>query len=121
MENWIDMQAQHSQEGNDELQKSFIGKNYEKILNRKFLIPPIFFGPFYFAYRKMFAIATIFSIISIIVSTFITNVLKNNMLSFFVGIILNVISAFVVNKLYKIHTKKKIEKIINQNPGKTNE
>ena len=39
---------------NDKLLKTFIGKNYPKILYNKVSIPGFFFGSYYFLYRKMY-------------------------------------------------------------------
>lgn len=90
---------------------SYIGKNYEKLKNKHFSLSSLFFGWEYLAFRKFYSLLLIY----IIPTTILTIVLgaKEYLI---IGIILNIILAFIFNKLYLNDVKKKVNKIKDSNP-----
>ena len=94
----------------EELIKSFIGKNYEKIINKKFNLAGFFFTTFYMLYRKMF----LYSILLFIIMLVTVNIVDN----IFIIILFSVIVGLFVNKIYFYFANKKIAKIKLQNPQK---
>ncbi len=95
----------------DELLRSFVGNNYDKIKTKPFNIAGFLFSTFYMFYRKMF----LYGIIAFIISFILTNVTK---LKIFSAIITVIIGLFV-NKIYLYYANKKIDKIILNNPNKS--
>ena len=94
---------------NDKLLKTFIGKNYPKILYNKVSIPGFFFGSYYFLYRKMYLMGFILFLLDklLILSLFYINFI-------FVIIIKLILSIFILiyfNKIYLSFSKKSISKI----------
>lgn len=91
----------------EELLKSFVGNNFDKVVTKRFNFSALFFGPFYFLYRKMYLIG----IILIIVSAILSSVLNS---TYITGIIINILCGFSFNYLYVNFASKKIEKIKSQ-------
>ena len=99
----------------DDLLKVFIGKNSDKILAENFNFAAFFFGSIYFFYRKMYSCGFILFIIEMIFS----NLLKSQIITTVIGLILSFIVGLKTNQLYVKHAKKKIKKI--KNNGISNE
>lgn len=91
----------------EELLKSFIGNNYEKITTRPFNFAGFFFTTFYMFYRKMFGYALLVFLLNLIV----LNVINN----FVVTLVFNVLVGLFVNKIYVSYAKKKINIIKSSN------
>ena len=102
----------HINEMNDDLLLlAFIGKNCEKITTRSFNFAGFFFSSLYMFYRKMFGYGLLF----FIGQTLILNLINIPVLS--LGI--NILTGFLVNKLYVSFANKKIDVIKAQNIGKS--
>lgn len=94
----------------EELQKAFIGPNYEKITKNPFNIAGFFFTTFYMFYRKMFG----YGILVFLLSLIVLNLIKNPIVTF----AFNLIIGLFVNQLYISYANKKITQIKNQNQDK---
>ena len=103
----------NSPNNDEELLKSFIGKNYEKITTKPFNFAGFFFTTFYMFYRKMFLYGILLSILFLIIYNIINN--------FLIMIALSVAFGLCINKFYIYNAKKKIEKIKNKNPQKNSD
>lgn len=104
----------------DDLLKVFIGDNYEKIVTHSFNFASFFSGPFYFLYRKMLLFGIIIIIIELLISL-VANmmftelpVILKNILIFIVSISIMVCNGMIANRLYLIHTTRKINRIRNK-------
>lgn len=93
---------------------AYIGDNYNKILTNKFNISAWFFNIFYFAYRKLYIIALVVSVISNIM-------MKISSLALILEFIFVVASGLLFNKYYVIYAKKQIERIKSENSNVTEE
>ena len=102
-----------NQVNDDDLLKSFIGNNYEKITTRPFNFAGFFFTTFYMFYRKMFGYALLVFLLNLVV----LNVINN----FAVTIVFNIIVGLLVNKIYLSYAKKKIAIIKANNSQKSPE
>lgn len=129
---------------NDEkLLKTYIGKNYEKIIEKKFSLPAFFLGEIYFVYRKMYLkgflyflisislIGIAYSIFALILFIAFLSVLGDSSSSqelfnmsllplFIAGIIFLLARLWCgksTNSSYVKFSKRKIEKIIKENPN----
>ena len=102
---------------NDELLKTFIGANYEKITTKQLNFSGLFFNIFYLFYRKMFAYGILISLIIILISMFI----KNYLIVIAIALIISVAIGLLINKMYLSYANKKIEKIKQKNADKTND
>lgn len=91
----------------EELLRYFVGNNFDKVVSKRFNFSALFFGPFYFLYRKMYLLG----IILIIVSAILSSVLNS---TYMTGIIINILCGFSFNYLYLNFASKKIEKIKSQ-------
>lgn len=93
---------------NDEdLLKSFIGNNYEKITRSPFNLVGFFFTSLYMFYRKMFLYGLLAFLINLVILC-----LANNYL---VTYAFNVIVGLFINKIYLSYVKKKIATIKSKN------
>lgn len=106
----------------EELLKSFIGKNYEKISTRPFNFAAFFFTSFYFLYRKMFLYGLITFVVNLLISNYI-NFFVNNLVIFVIAFVmlsltLSVLSGLFANKLYLHWSKKQVKKIKEQHINK---
>lgn len=125
--NNITTNINNTENDDEELLKSFIGKNYEKITTKSFNFPGFFFNSFYMFYRKMFGLGFLSSIIISLILSLVLNFIKldNEILNIIIYIIayliIGCIIGLTVNKLYINYSKKKINKIKNSNQGKTTE
>lgn len=95
----------------EELLKTFIGQNYDKITTRPFNFAGFIFSSLYMFYRKMFFYALCVFVLNIIIINFI----KVPMAS----AIFHIILGLTVNKIYIFFAKKKIAKIKLENQEKT--
>lgn len=102
-----------NQVNDDDLLKSFIGNNYEKITTRPFNFAGFFFTTFYMFYRKMFG----YSLLVFLLNLVVLNVINN----FAVTMVFNVIVGLIVNKIYLSYAKKKIAIIKANNSQKSPE
>lgn len=107
----LNQQSNTTSFDNDELLKSFIGNNYEKITSRPFNFAGFFFTFFYMFYRKMFLYGLILFIIELIT--------VHEIIGFIIAMIINLLIGLFINKLYIHYANKKIKKIKEQNPQKT--
>ena len=98
-------------DNNDNLLKVFIGKNYDKITTKGFNVAGFFFSMFYMFYRKML----LYGFLCILIELGLGLVFKN----YYLGLILNILIGLFVNKIYIIYANKKINKIKDENQGKT--
>lgn len=94
----------------EELLKSFVGNNYEKIATRTFNFAGFFFMTFYMFYRKMFLYGILLFLVNLVVLNLINNVI--------ITLLFNVAVGILVNKVYLFYAKRKIEKIKLQNSEK---
>ncbi len=97
----------------DKLLASFIGNNYDKIINNKFSLSACFLCVWYLFYRKIYLISIIIMIISFVIGLFLP------VLSGVYTIILMACSGLLFNKLYVKYAKKKIDKIKVENTNMT--
>jgi len=93
----------------EELLKSYIGEKYSSFVNNKFNVPMFFLGVFYLIYRKTW--------LYVFIALFI-----NALFEFIPGLdgislLTSVAYAFLFNKLYIKHAKKKVQKIKESNPS----
>ena len=91
----------------DDLLKAFTGKNSDKILAGNFNFAAFFSGSIYFFYRKMYLYGVILFIIEMILS----NLLKSQLITIVIGLMLSFIVGLKTNQLYVNHARKKIRKI----------
>lgn len=101
---------------NEKLFLEYVGEKYEKIKNKKFSIPSLFFSWLYIAYRKFYSLLIVYVILDRIYSTLLSTVLKQKPILVICLFIPNIILAFVFNKLYLNNVKKKVSEIGNANP-----
>lgn len=94
----------------EELLKSFVGNNYEKIATRTFNFAGFFFTTFYMFYRKMFLYGILLFLVNLVVLNLINNVV--------ITLLFNVAVGILVNKVYLFYAKRKIEKIKAENSEK---
>lgn len=104
-----------NEEDNEILVKAYIGNNADQIyddmyVNSKFVWWCILFGPFYFAYRKMYLI-TFLSLLAIGVIPAIIPI----------GAPLFIIWPLVASPLYKLDIDRKIKEIREENPNQSTE
>jgi len=98
-----------------ELIDAYIGKNADKIKSGKFSWPSFFFGVLYVLYRKMWLLWLIIVAISAVASLIIP------LPALIEYIISGIIIGLIFNKVYVNKVRKKVEKIVRENPGKTKE
>ena len=94
---------------NNELLKTFIGNNYDKITTRKFNFAGFFFSTLYMFYRKMFGYGLLL---------FALNFIILNFTNYIVYLVFCVVVGLLVNKVYLYFANKKINKIRLSNPQK---
>lgn len=92
----------------EELINAYVGTKYDKFKNGKFNIWALLFGPLYLAYRKMFW----YGIGLCVVETILTNFIK---IGFWFGLVLRIVLALFVNKLYLQEASKRVNKIKSEN------
>ena len=101
---------------NEKLSLEYVGTKYEKLKNKKFSIPSLFFGWLYIAYRKFYSLLIVYVILERIYSAMLSSVLKEKPILVICLFIPNIILALVFNKLYLNNVKKKVSEIRNSNP-----
>ena len=101
---------------NEKLFLEYVGEKYEKIKNKKFSIPSLFFSWLYIAYRKFYSLLIVYVILERIYSAMLSSVLKEKPILVICLFIPNIILALVFNKLYLNNVKKKVSEIRNSNP-----
>lgn len=95
---------------NEDLLEDFIGEDYKTIKNKKFNIWAFLLSWIYFIYRKLFITGSIGLLLTALVLLFIRNFL-------IVFLIISMIACgFAFNPVYIVIAKKKIEKMIEDNP-----
>ena len=104
----------------EKLKQAFVGKKYEIFEKKVFSLPTFFFGAIYFAYRKMFGKALILTILLNIMYSMMFKYLEGGML-FLAMFCLNTAIALFFPLWYKTFYNKTVEKIIKNNPGKSEE
>ncbi len=96
----------------DELYKSFIGKNYNKLMMRTINFSGLFFGVLYMFYRKLF----LYGVLVILVQSFISIWLSKYIVMMpYLSFIPNILIFLFVNKIYLSYAGKKIDRIRNNN------
>lgn len=97
-----------------ELIEDYVGNNFNKINKRIINFSALFFGPFYYLYRKMY----VSGIILLIFQTLIIYFIKNVKYFAIMELSFLLINSLLFNTLYMIISKKrvnKIRKVINDN------
>ncbi len=94
---------------------TYIGKNADKLKDGQFSFCSLFFGLLYVVYRKMWYLATIWVLINIFSSMFLSS------LSGIITLAFNVFVAIKFKNLYIKHVKEKVSLIKAKNPGATKE
>lgn len=92
----------------DDLLRSFIGKNYKKITTKKFNFAGFFFGASYLYYRKMIWLGVVVALLNAVIS------IVNSAAT----LIFNILVGLFANKIYLAYANKKIAKIKSTNSGK---
>lgn len=112
-----DYSSNYSHVGEDDLQKAYVGSNYEEIKNTKFSIPSFFLGFYYMLYRKMWLLALLYLIVTVAVG-----ILTFYKVAYVSLISLGFIILVAVNfsKIYLYTVEKRIEKIKQKNSDKSN-
>lgn len=83
--------------------KAFVGEKYDSFVNNPFNIGAFFFGNLYFFYRKMFAYGIVLFIITLAIGS-ITKIMG-------LGLLVNVLCAFIANKMYLNFAAKKVKSL----------
>ncbi|MEE3343341.1 MAG: zinc ribbon domain-containing protein [Bacilli bacterium] len=99
----------------DRLLAAYIGKNYQKISQKKVSIPAFLLSVFYILYRKLY-IQSLIILAIILASAFLSTYI-----SIIIFFTISIISAIIFNKLYIKYSKKQIEKIKQQNSSASKE
>ncbi len=86
---------------------AFIGKNYNKIIRGKFNFAGFFFNTLYLLYRKRYGYAFVLTLLCVIASLLMQNILYSILLI----LIISIFIGFTFNKNYVQFAKKKILKI----------
>lgn len=102
-------------DSDDALVKAYIGKNADKLMNGGFSLNSFFLGPIYALYRKMWLLGLILLISSFVVTIFLQSI------SSFVLPAINIFVAIQFKKFYLKDVEEKVQKIKNQNSGKSKE
>ncbi|MBQ8891539.1 MAG: DUF2628 domain-containing protein [Bacilli bacterium] len=97
---------------NDNSLKKFIGKNYDKISTNWFNIFGFLFTNFYMYYRKMYLYGIFVFIIQIMLFIFLRDY-------YYITFVINLLVGFLINKVYIIYAKRKVNRIKNKNQDKT--
>lgn len=97
---------------NEDLVDAYIGKNVDKIKTGNFSFPTFFLGILYTFYRKMWGLGLIWWLVSL-VAAFIPVV------SAIAPLGLGIIFSIKFNKIYVNKVREKVEKIVQNNPGKS--
>ena len=97
----------------DNLSKSFINKNYEKIINNKFNIHAFLFDEIYYFYRKMYIHAFIIILIKMLLLLFATTTSHVLIVYLILLIVLKIILGYVTNHIYLRFVKEQIRKLFN--------
>lgn len=92
----------------NELLISFVGKNADKILNKRFNFSGFFFSFFYMFYRKMF----LYGLSVFIINLIVLNVYYNPLII----LLFNIAVGIEVNKIYQKHAKNKINSVKTNHP-----
>lgn len=100
----------------EDLLKSYVGFQYEKIVNNSFSFPTFLFSIYYTLYRKMWLISLIWFLFDIVIS-FIFDGYTCILIFLFV----NAFIAVNFSNLYLQLVKKRVQKIKQNNNNKTNE
>ena len=95
----------------ESLLRMFVGESYDKIENNNFNFSAFFFNAFYYAYRKMYLISMIMSII-LLATIYVT---KDYAIIFVVTLFTNIASGFIFNKSYLKGANNKVQKIKSNN------
>ena len=105
-----EVQQTNSLIDDSELQKEFIGKNYDNIMNSQFNVFAALFNFLYYFYRKMYIYGISLSLIMLIVLVITRNVIVYVVLCGLVGLITNV--------LYRRFSLSKVQAIREDNEDK---
>ena len=93
----------------------FVGKKYEKIINQKFSIFTLLFGPYYWAYRKLLLPALILLAVNSLIIFISLLVIKSPIafgVYFPLAFLVQIIAAFMFRNIYNSYAEKKVKKII---------
>lgn len=94
--------------------KSYVGKNYDALFNRLYSTNAFIFGVFYLLYRKLYLMAFSWLFIIFLLSLFLSVEVIG-----IIGFVFSVVITLSFKKLYIKDVRSKVEKIINENVGKT--
>ena len=92
------------------LQKEFIGKNYEKIMNSQFNVFAALFSFFYFFYRKMYLYGVILSLFMFIILVLTRSII--------IGVVLCGLIGLITNVIYRHFSLRKVQDIRENNEDK---
>lgn len=106
---------QFSSNSNLDLLQFFIGDNYNKITTKPFSFAGAIFGGLYFIYRKMYLVG----IVLYILQCFLLYLNLNIYIAISISLIMMILMGIFVNKIYLNYAKKRVNKIILENPGRT--
>ncbi len=101
----------------EKLVSAYVGWKYEKLKNKKFSFPSLFFSWEYIAYRKFYGLFFIYVILERLFSVVLSTSLKENPILVICIFIPNIILSLIFNKLYLNNVKKKVNKIKDSNPN----
>lgn len=101
------MNSMASSSANEALVNAFIDKNCDKIKNGKFNIGAFFLGSLYLFYRKMYLYAILLMALEI----------GTTLLFPIGGLLVNILLAIFINKIYVSFSNKKVNNIIAKNPN----
>lgn len=113
-QNQYDYSYQYSIPDEEEYLKAFVGKNYDKIKQKRFSLPTFFFGIYYFLYRKVWLYAILWTALNVISIIWIDNDIALPLIS-----IINITLSIKFNSIYLNYAQKKVDKIKQKNPDKS--
>lgn len=120
--NSINMQSNLNSTNNsiindEELLKSFIGNNYDKITKKPFNFAGFFFTTFYMFYRKMF----LYGLFGFVINLILLNIVTNPIISLILVLLVSLLVGLLINKIYLCYAKRKVNKIKLNNAQKSME
>ena len=96
----------------EDLVRSYVGKNYDNFKTQKFNVGGFFLTTFYMFYRKMFLYAVLLFVITLVMQNFV---------KVYVSFGANLLVGFLINKLYLSFAAKKVANLKMKNPQMTHD
>ena len=97
----------------DDLSKSYIDKNYEKIINNRFNVHALLFDELYYFYRKMYIHAFVIILVKMLLLLFATTTSHILIVYLLLLIVLKIILGYTTNHIYLRYVKDQIKKLFN--------